>query len=299
MSILVCGDVMLDLYWSGDVSRISQEAPVPVVKIEKTEVRAGAASNVARNCKAMGANVAVSGIVGSDADAQSIQNILFNDLIEFSLTRDYTINTIRKLRVIGKNQQIVRVDFEESPCHESVVEFGEKAVDLMKSFDIILFSDYGKGALDQISSLIKEAKLVGKTVLVDPKGHDYEKYRGADLVKPNIHEMKELVGGWSSEEELSLKAMRLISDGGIGAVLLTRGADGMTLYQASGTTHIMATAKEVYDVSGAGDTGIAAFAVALTRGYNFIEAAHFANKASGIVVGKFGTAVANMEEVFG
>jgi rfaE bifunctional protein kinase chain/domain len=265
MKILVAGDSMLDRYWFGDVSRISPEAPVPVVRMIREEERPGAAANVARNIEAMGGSC----------------------IRVFGGGRP-----IEKVRLIAKSQQVARVDFD----------YEQNAIMSLPGIEqcgIVVFSDYGKGSLSRVQQLIVEAKEHGATVLVDPKGHDYDRYRGADVIKPNLQEMKELVGGWSSEDQLFDKAERLRSEAGIGAILLTRADKGMSLFTHEKILNIPAIAKEVYDVSGAGDTAIAAFAVALSRGNSLLHAAEYANKASGIVVGRFGTAVATKEEVFG
>ena len=266
--ILVAGDAMIDRYWFGEVSRISPEAPVPVVRVIREEERPGAAANVARNVIAMG------------APCETV----------FSSSPEPVI----KIRVIGRNQQVVRADFDTPQSPLDADEFEAK----MSAADVVVLSDYGKGALADARALVALAKARGKTVLVDPKGHDYTKYHGADMVKPNLNEMRELVGGWGSEEELRRKAERVLRDARIGAILLTRAEAGMTLYDGHEATHIPAVAQEVYDVSGAGDTAIAAFAVALSRGLGFAAAAHYANRAAGIVVGRFGTAVATESEVF-
>jgi len=270
MKILVCGDAMLDRYWHGEVSRISPEAPVPVVAVHRTEERRGGAANVAANIEAMG--VPCSRI--------------------FSPSEEMVV----KLRIIGRNQQVVRIDFDHP--QESIDE-NDSYLKAIREASVVVFSDYGKGALKNVKTLIKIAKSLGKRVFIDPKGHDYERYRHADMIKPNINEMKELVGGWSTEEELSKKARRLMQEGGIGSILLTRADKGMTLYDGPTTTQIPAVAKEIYDVSGAGDTAIAAYAVANLKGFDAIECARFANRAAGIVVARFGTSVASEEEVFG
>lgn len=266
--VLVVGDQMVDRYWFGDVSRISPEAPVPVVKVERIEERPGAAANVARNCEAMGAEVET----------------------VFSPTRERVV----KIRVVGKNQQVVRVDFDEP--QEPVSEAMFKS--LLPSCDLVVLSDYGKGALAKAEALVWTAKREGKRVLVDPKGCDYGKYTGADVVKPNTHEMRELVGGWTSEDALQDKAAGILKGYGIGALLLTRAHEGMTLFTEGSTWNIPSEAREVYDVSGAGDTAIAALAVAMASGYSLASAAHVANKAAGIAVGRFGTAVITKAEVF-
>lgn len=265
--ILVVGDRMIDRYIWADVTRISPEAPVPVAKVIREEERQGGAANVLQNVAAMGAEA-----IGM-----------------FSASEDQ----VRKIRVVGKNQQMLRLDYD-SPQQPI-----RGWMDIGTPYDVVIFSDYGKGALANVQDLIERARQDGATVLVDPKGHDYTRYRNAHLVKPNTDEMKELVGGWSTEEQLAEKVQKFRQDAHVGAILLTRAAAGMTLFTDGGATHIPAAAKEVYDVSGAGDTAIAAFAVALTRGCSYIEAAHYANKAAGIVVGRFGTAVATKEEVFG
>lgn len=263
--ILVCGDAMVDRYIWADVTRISPEAPVPVAKVIREEERQGGAANVLNNVLAMGA-------VAAGAFSPSKNRIL-------------------KIRVIGKNQQMLRLDYDHP--QEPISKLEDVAA------NVVIFSDYGKGALKNVDTLIEQAKQAGAIVLVDPKGHDYTRYRNADMVKPNTDEMKELVGGWSTEEQLNAKAQQLRKDAYIGAILLTRAAAGMTLFTDQGAHHIPAAAKEVYDVSGAGDTAIAAFAVALTRGCDYITAAQYANKAAGVAVSRFGTTVVNKEEVFG
>ena len=267
--ILVCGDAMTDRYWYGDVHRISPEAPVPVAKILRTEEREGGAANVLNNVRAMGARA-----VGL-----------------FSRTPE----PIVKIRVIGRSQQMMRIDFDTPQEPVSEAEFSI----LCHDGHIVVFSDYGKGGLKYVQSLIEIAKQNEKIVLVDPKGYDYTRYRNADVVKPNLDEMREMVGGWASEDELLDKASHLVKEKGIGAILLTRGAAGMTLITKDSLRSYASVAKEVYDVSGAGDTAIAALAVAMLDGYPLERAVEIANKAAGIVVGRQGTAVATKEEVFG
>lgn len=267
--ILVCGDAMIDRYWFGEVERISPEAPVPVCKIVRTEERQGGAANVANNVESLGSPVIR----------------VFSPSVE----------KVVKIRVIGRSQQVVRVDFDLPQDPVDIDEFSEA----LTHCEMVVFSDYGKGSLRDIRGLIHLAKDSGKKVLVDPKGHDYRRYRGADLVKPNLHEMKELVGGWSTEDELMDKAQVLLKEAGIGAILLTRQDKGMTLYEKDSAISIPAKPVEVYDVSGAGDTAIAAFSVALSRGMGFSESAEYSTKAAGIAVSHFGTYVVKEEEVFG
>jgi rfaE bifunctional protein kinase chain/domain len=295
LKILVVGDSMMDRYWYGDVSRLSQEAPVPVVKHLREERRAGAAGNVARNCVSMGADASLLSIVGNDEYGKH-----FADLVPCStLIYDWENGTTQKLRIIGRQQQITRIDFDHAPSNNLADQLRDQFfLDVMSS-DIIVFSDYGKGTLKHIRSMINMAKNFGKTVLVDPKGHNYDKYRGADLIKPNIDEMRELVGGWDDEVELGNKAQALIRQCGFKAVLLTRAADGMTLFMGGcDPVHVPSMAHEVFDVCGAGDVAISAFAVALAKGFDYMEATHYSAKASGLSVGYFGTVAINEKDVF-
>ena len=288
---------MSDAYWYADVSRISPEAPVPVARVEREETRPGAAANVARNCRAMGADVTLCCVLGRDEGGERVREIIEREGIHNAIVTGG--KTIRKLRVIGRQQHIVRVDFDEPVdgwCRSMLSETFREAV---HDCDIVVFSDYGKGALDDISVLILAAKQAGKTVLVDPKGYDYGKYAGADLVKPNGHEMQALVGGWTSEAALAEKVAKLRFETNLSKILLTRAADGMSLFTEEGAEHFKAVAAEVYDVTGAGDTAIAALAVGVGRGLTLPNAVRAANKAAGAAVGKFGTAVVTGAEVFG
>lgn len=290
---------MLDRYWMGDVTRISQEAPVPVVKMQREEQRPGAAANVAANCRAMGAEVSLVSLVGNDGHGDTLGDMLKANLVVSQFSTG-TGPTTQKLRIIGKQQQVVRVDFEERPEPRAVNQMHELAIAAMKSADIVLFSDYGKGSLLTVAALILQAKRENKIVLVDPKGHNYSRYAGADMVKPNLPEMRELVGGWDDEGELEARVNGLMDKAKIGSILLTRAAEGMTLFRPGKEPyHVHSIAQEVYDVSGAGDTAIAAYAVALSRGMMQEGAVQVANKAAGISVGRFGTVTVSEAEVFG
>lgn len=293
MSILIIGDVMLDRYWYGDVSRLSQEAPVPVVKMDREECRAGAAANVAANCVALGAEATLIGIVGRDESAEILYDLTIQAGVNTILIPDNLIRTTQKLRVIGKGQQIVRVDWEQRP----VTTIDKVARRYIENHDIIVFSDYGKGALPGVQELIATAKAMNKTVLVDPKGHDYAKYAGADLVKPNKDELREMAGGWGSQEQLNAKAQAVRRGANIGAILVTLAAEGSVIYDEHGITTIPAIKREVYDVTGAGDTVMAALAVMLEEGYSLKEAAEIANYAAGVAVGKFGTSTVSQQEL--
>jgi rfaE bifunctional protein kinase chain/domain len=295
--ILVVGDVMLDRYWFGDVSRISPEAPVPVVKVERIEERPGGAANVARNCAALGAKAALLSVVGADEAGQALARLLAGSEIDASLHEDAQLNTTVKLRVIGRQQQLLRIDFENAPTHEvlqaKLAEFGQRLADC----DVVILSDYGKGGLAHIGEMIRLARAANKPVLVDPKGEDYARYAGVSVITPNRAELRQVVGRWRDEADLRQRADRLRAELDIGALLLTRSEEGMTLFSESGAVSEPALAREVYDVSGAGDTVIATLAVMMASGLAVDEAMKLANRAAGVVVGKLGTAVCTLEEL--
>ena len=295
--ILVVGDVMLDRYWFGDVSRISPEAPVPVVKVERVEERPGGAANVARNCAALGAHVALLSVVGADEAGQTLARLVAASAIDASLHEDAQINTTVKLRVIGRQQQLLRIDFENSPTHEvleaKLAEFAQRLADC----DVVILSDYGKGGLTHIGDMIRRARAAGKTVLVDPKGEDYARYAGVNVITPNRAELREVVGRWRDEADLRQRVEKLRTELGIDALLLTRSEEGMSLFTADGVVNEAALAREVYDVSGAGDTVIATQAVMMASGVDLADAMRLANHAAGVVVGKLGTAVCTLDEV--
>ncbi|MFZ5512859.1 MAG: D-glycero-beta-D-manno-heptose-7-phosphate kinase [Pseudomonadota bacterium] len=295
--VLVVGDVMLDRYWFGDVSRISPEAPVPVVKIERTEERPGGAANVARNAAALGAHACLLSVVGQDEAGGALARLMEAEGVEASLHKDAELATTIKLRVIGRQQQLLRIDFENSPTHEvltaKLADFERK----LAQYDVVVLSDYGKGGLTHIGAMIGLARSAGKPVLVDPKGDDYSRYAGATLLTPNRAELRQVVGRWGSEDELRRKAAQLRHDLKLDALLVTRSEEGMTLFRDGEAVHEPAQAREVYDVSGAGDTVIATLAVMLASGADAIAAMRLANRAAGIVVGKLGTAVVHLDEL--
>jgi rfaE bifunctional protein kinase chain/domain len=296
--ILIVGDVMLDRYWFGDVNRISPEAPVPVVRVSHTEERLGGAANVARNVSAIGASATLLSVAGDDEAADRIDAMLKIENIDGRLHRDASLATTIKLRVVGRQQQLLRIDFETEPGHD-VLE--SKLADFearLKDADLVILSDYGKGGLRHIERMIASARAAGKPVLVDPKGDDYSRYRGATLLTPNRSEFREVAGRWKSEDDLTTRAQKLRTDLQLDALLVTRSEEGMTLYREGERLHVPAVAREVYDVSGAGDTVIATLGVMLAAGSGFAEAIEVANRAAGIVVGKLGTAVVHPEELF-
>ena len=296
--ILVVGDVMLDRYWFGEVSRISPEAPVPVVRIEKREARLGGAANVARNAAALGAHAGLLGVVGADEAGAEVEQLLQGGGIHSYLRRDPAISTIIKLRVIGRQQQMVRIDFEEAPTDTVLRDKLEQFKALLPDYDVIVLSDYAKGSLVNVADMIATARAAGKVVMVDPKGEDFSRYSGATVLTPNKSEFKRIVGSWNSEEQLSAKAQQLRAELKLDALLLTRSEEGMTLYTDGAQFHMPADAREVFDVSGAGDTVIATMAAMLGAGVSWQEAVQTANRAGGIVVGKLGTATVTREELF-
>lgn len=296
--VLVVGDVMLDRYWFGEVSRISPEAPVPIVKVDRIEERPGGAANVARNVSALGAKASLLSVVGRDEAGRCLKQLLQQEKVATSLHADATISTTVKLRVIGRQQQLLRADFETLPSHEVLASKLKDYQRLLKNADVVILSDYGKGGLAHIAKMIALARSRNVPVLVDPKGEDYSRYRGATLVTPNRAELRAVVGGWTSEAMLNTKAQSLRQRLGLGGLLVTRSEEGMTLYRKGGKLHVPAQAREVYDVSGAGDTVIATIAVMLAAGEDMENAIRIANRAAGIVVGKFGTAVVYPQELF-
>lgn len=295
--LLVVGDVMLDRYWFGEVNRISPEAPVPVVKVERLEERLGGAANVARNIVSLGATCCLLSVVGPDEAGRSLQRLLEEGAIAAGLQVDEGIATTVKLRVIGRQQQLLRIDFETAPSHEVLRAKLEDFQRRLADCDVVVLSDYGKGGLTHIEEMIRLARAADKPVLVDPKGDDFSKYAGATLITPNRGELQAVVGRWRSEAELEDKARRLKGELGLEALLVTRSEEGMSLFADGESLHESAQAREVFDVSGAGDTVIATLAVMLAAGAPWADAIHVANVAAGIVVGKLGTAVVTRAEL--
>ena len=296
--ILVVGDIMLDRYWFGEVSRISPEAPVPIVRIQKREERLGGAANVARNAATLGATVALLGVVGQDEAGDAIEKQLGELDVGCFLNRDPAMSTIIKLRVIGRQQQLLRIDFEEPPTDVVLRDKLTQFNSLLANYAIVVLSDYAKGSLVNVADMIATAARLGKKILVDPKGDDFARYAGASLLTPNKSEFKLVVGSWRDEDELHGKAQKLRRSLRLEALLLTRSEEGMTLFMEDQVMHFPAMAREVFDVSGAGDTVIATIAVMLGAGHTLPEAVRLANKAGGLVVGKFGTATLTAEELF-
>ena len=295
--VLIVGDVMLDRYWFGEVSRISPEAPVPVVKIDRVEDRPGGAANVARNVAALSAGASLLSVVGRDEPGRSLARLLKKERVTARLHQDAGISTTIKLRVIGRDQQLLRIDFETWPSHEVLLDKLNAYRTMLPRCDVVILSDYGKGGLTHIGRMIEGARAAGKTILVDPKGEDYTRYRGADILTPNRSELREVVGKWTDEADLTRRAQKLRRSLGLKALLVTRAAEGMTLYRERGILHVPARAREVYDVTGAGDTVIATLGVMLAAGIDLPQAVSIANVAAGIVIGKLGTAVVHRDEL--
>ena len=296
--VLVVGDVMLDRYWYGAVDRISPEAPVPVVRITREENRLGGCANVAFNAVSVGAQASLLSVVGDDEASHLLQDLIAKSGITPYFGRDAQLKTTVKLRVIGRQQQLLRVDFENTPQNEVLSSQTQQFMQLLADHPVVLFSDYGKGGLAHVTDMIAAARKAKKAVLIDPKGSDFSRYAGATCITPNRAELQQVVGGWNSEEELSTKAHNLRKQLQLDAVLLTRSEEGMTLFDAQGVAHIAAQAREVFDVTGAGDTVIATLAALVAAGMSLRVAMPWANRAGGVVVGKFGTATVSYEELF-
>ena len=296
--ILVVGDVMLDRYWTGDSSRISPEAPVPIVKVNNVEDRPGGAANVALNLAALGASAKLLGLTGNDEAAQALCGKMnaVDVICDFLQLDDYP--TITKLRVLSRGQQVIRLDFEESVAAVDTQPLVAKTIANLADYSVMIVSDYNKGALVEVQQMIQAAKQQGVKVFVDPKGCDFEKYRGATLLTPNLSEFEAVVGHCKSEQELVEKGRQLIAQHDFGALLVTRSEKGMTLIRAEQDEfHLPALAQEVYDVTGAGDTVISVLAAAVSAGSSLEEACALANAGASVVVAKIGTSTVSPIEL--
>lgn len=296
--VLVVGDAMLDRYWYGAVDRISPEAPVPVVRVTRTEERIGAAANVAYNIVTLGAQASLLSVVGEDEASHILESLVAKTGIQPFFGRDPLLKTTVKLRVIGRQQQLLRLDFENTPETEVLASQSAIFEELYPHHDAVLFSDYGKGGLTHIVAMIAQARAADKVVLVDPKGSDFSRYKNASIITPNRVELEQVIGGWSNEAELRTKTHNLREALNLQALLITRSEEGMTLFDAQGELHVPTVAREVFDVTGAGDTVIATLATMAAAGMSLREAVVAANRAAGIVVGKFGTATVSYGELF-
>lgn len=298
VKILVVGDVMLDRYWTGDSSRISPEAPVPVVKIGDLDDKVGGAANVARNIAHLDGQVTLLGIVGEDENGERLEQLLASENITSALVKQNQQPTITKLRVISRQQQVVRLDFEEAFAteHASAVKAAFEAQ--LNNFDFVLFSDYNKGSLSNIKEMIKIARDAGKKVLVDPKSKDLADYAGANVITPNKTEFVAAGGLVNNELEIQSSARSIMESCGIESILLTRSEQGMSAITADSKTDMPAQVLEVSDVTGAGDTVIATLTMMMAAGLELADAAKVANLAAGIVVAKLGAATVSPEELY-
>ena len=297
--LLVVGDVMLDRYWHGGTSRISPEAPVPVVKVNDGEDRPGGAANVALNSASLGARAALAGLVGEDENADLLTHRLEDSGVSTHFQRSAEIPTIAKLRVMSRNQQLIRLDFEQALDDVDTRDLEARVKAQLGDADLVILSDYGKGTLNRVESLIQLVRDAGKRVLVDPKGSDFRRYRGASVVTPNLTEFEAVVGPCRSDEELAAKGEALRAELELEALLITRSEKGMTLIRGDhAPLHLPTRAREVYDVTGAGDTVIGVLGLALAAGHGFPEAMTLANLAAGLVVAKPGTATLSIAELY-
>ena len=297
-SMLVVGDVMLDRYWFGEVNRISPEAPVPIVRVDRREERLGGAANVARNAAALGVTTSLLGVVGDDEAGNIVEGLLTDSKIQSFLNRDKQISTIIKLRVIGRQQQLLRVDFEEAPTEGVLRDKLTQYHTLLPKHDVVILSDYAKGSLVNVRDMIASGNALNKIILVDPKGADFARYSGAYILTPNKSELRQVIGEWKTEAELTEKAQNLRRSLNLHALLVTRSEEGMSLFTEQMTHHVPTMAREVFDVSGAGDTVIATLGAMMALGKELIDAVEIANRAAGIVVGKLGTATVTHDELF-
>ncbi|WP_129139794.1 bifunctional D-glycero-beta-D-manno-heptose-7-phosphate kinase/D-glycero-beta-D-manno-heptose 1-phosphate adenylyltransferase HldE [Modicisalibacter coralii] len=297
--LLVVGDVMLDRYWHGGTSRISPEAPVPVVRVDESEDRVGGAANVALNIAALGGHVALAGLTGDDDNAEVLRARLDAADVSAYFQRSPQVPTITKLRVMSRNQQLIRLDFEESLAEVDTRELLDKVTALLPQTDLVILSDYGKGTLNRVEELIATIRAAGKRVLVDPKGSDFRRYRGASVITPNLTEFEAVVGACRDDDELAAKGERLRAELELEALLITRSEKGMTLIrEGHAPLHLPTRAREVFDVTGAGDTVIGVLGLALAAGHAYPEAMTLANLAAGLVVAKPGTATLSVAELY-
>lgn len=302
-AVTVVGDCMLDRYWDGRVSRISPEAPVPIVQMGAETDRLGGAANVALNVCKLGAPVRLIGAIGDDAHGRAFLELLRAEGIDEDLVVDARAATIVKLRVVSQHHQLLRIDFERPLPEALAAVVAERLRSALPGSGCVVLSDYAKGALHEVRAMIRAAKEAGRMVVVDPKGHDFARYTGADVITPNQGELAQVVGTWTDEDDLHRKATALRRAFDIGSLLLTRSERGMSLFSdacgESGRMDFPAEARDVYDVTGAGDTAIATLAVMLAEGRPLPQATRLANRAAGLVVGKFGTSSVLRSELLG
>lgn len=296
--LLIVGDVMLDSYWHGPASRISPEAPVPVVRVDQEEARLGGAGNVALNAAVLGANTQLLGLAGQDATADQVESLLRANGVACQLQRVPGSKTITKLRILSRHQQLIRLDFEDHFPNWDADALQADFVERLAGVDAVILSDYAKGVLRRSADLVAAARLAGKPVIVDPKGTDFERYRGATLITPNLSEFEAVVGHCDSEAEIERRGLALREQLNLDAILITRSEKGMTLLaRGNAPLHLPTRAQEVFDVTGAGDTVVATLGAALAAGMSMADAVALSNVAAGIVVAKLGTATVSPAEL--
>ncbi|MDO9664437.1 bifunctional D-glycero-beta-D-manno-heptose-7-phosphate kinase/D-glycero-beta-D-manno-heptose 1-phosphate adenylyltransferase HldE [Glaesserella parasuis] len=296
--VLVLGDVMLDRYWFGSTNRISPEAPVPVVKVQENEDRAGGAANVAMNIASLNVPVTLHGLVGNDDAGRALDKLLSEHRIQNQCIAVDSHPTITKLRILSRHQQLLRLDFEEGFHNLDCQALLAKLAAEITAYGALILSDYGKGTLDTVQQMIQIARQANVPVLIDPKGTDFERYRGATLLTPNMSEFEAVAGHCRDEDEIVTKGLKMIAYFDLSALLITRSEKGMTLLRPNQEPfHLPTQAKEVYDVTGAGDTVISVLATAIADGRPLEEACYLANAAAGIVVGKLGTSTVSPSEL--
>ena len=297
VKVLIVGDVMLDRYWFGSVDRISPEAPVPVLAVTNKESRAGGAANVANNIAVLGAKAQLLSVVGADETAKELEALVKCFGADVFFSKDSGIQTTEKLRMIAQNQQLLRADFENNPSDKALQQCLDTFRAKLSDADVVILSDYGKGGLRYIREMIEMAKAENTPVVVDPKGSNFSRYKGASLITPNAKEFFAVVGEVENDEQFAQKAFKLKDDLELDALLVTRSEKGMSLFIGTEHVHSAAKAREVFDVSGAGDTVIATIALGLVSNMNPQKRLAFANAAAGVVVGKVGTATATADEI--
>lgn len=295
--VLVVGDIMLDRYWSGHAARISPEAPVPVVRIKTIEDRIGGAGNVALNIAKLGGQVTLLGVTGNDEEAEILKRLLAEQGVNCDFTCSPHERSICKLRILAHHQQLIRLDFEETPLKFDQNALMESLLRHLPEHDVVVFSDYAKGTLTDISDFIRQCKRFRVKILADPKGTDFSRYREADIITPNLAELQAVVGSCRDEEDIVTRARALIKQYDIQTMLLTRGEAGVTLVEQDSMHSLPAQAKDVYDVTGAGDTVIAVLALGLATQMTLLDSVYLANLAGGIVVGKLGTSTVSTQEL--
>lgn len=296
--VLIAGDVILDRYLYGETTRISPEAPVPVVHVKETEERPGGAGNVALNISKLGVQSCLVGVTGKDDSADRLEACLSDEGVECQFIRQDGFHTVTKLRVLSQHQQLIRLDYESNTSEIDAGKMSELFVQQLKETNVVVLSDYAKGSLLGIEKLIQHARDNGCTVLIDPKGTDFTRYQGANVLTPNLKEFDTVVNGCDGVDEIVSKGKDLCETLSLEALLITRGKDGMTLIRpAESAVHFPSRALDVFDVTGAGDTVIATLAAAIASGHDMVHATALANEAAGLVVAKLGTAYVTVDEL--